>query len=30
MELPTFPSADPQRAFDMAARKRHHTDVDAI
>jgi hypothetical protein len=30
MELPTFPSADPQRAFDMAARKRHHTVVDAI
>ena len=30
MELPTFPSADPQRAFDMAAGKRHHTVVDAI
>ena len=30
MELPTFPSADPQRAFDMAAGKRHHTLVDAI
>merc|ERR1712217_439691 len=30
MELPTFPSADPQRAFDMAAGKRHHTIVDAI
>jgi len=30
MECPTFPSADPQRAFDMAAGKRHHTVVDAI
>ena len=30
MELPTFPSADPQRAFDMAAGKKHHTLVDAI
>jgi hypothetical protein len=30
MELPTFPSADPQGAFDMAAGKRHHTLVDAI
>ena len=30
MELPTFPSADPQRAFDMAAGKRHHMVVDAI
>ena len=30
MELPTFPSADPHRAFDMAAGKKHHTLVDAI
>ena len=30
MELPTFPSADPHRAFKMAAGKAHHTLVDAI
>ena len=30
MEQPAFPSADPQRAFDMAAGKEHHTVVDAI
>ena len=30
MELPAFPSADPVRAFDMCAGKRHHTVVDAI
>ena len=30
MELSTLPSADPQRAFDMAAGKQHHTVVDAI
>jgi len=30
MELPTFPSADPQRAFDLAAGRKHHTVVDAI
>ena len=30
MELPTYRSADLQRAFDMAAGKNHHTVVDAI
>ena len=30
MELPSFPSADPVRAFAMAAGKSHHTLVDAI
>ena len=30
MEQPAFPSADPQRAFDLAAGKEHHTVVDAI
>jgi len=30
MEMLTFPSADPQRAFDMAASKSHHTLVNAI
>ena len=30
MELLAFPSADPQRASDMAAGKSHHTVVDAI
>ena len=30
METPSFPSADPVRAFEMAAGKRHHTLVDAI
>ena len=30
MELPAFPSADPHKAFEMAAGKSHHTLVDAI
>jgi len=30
LEQPTFPSADPQRAFEMAAGKSHHSVVDAI
>ena len=30
MELPAFPSADPHKAFEMAAGKKHHTLVDAI
>ena len=30
METPAFPSADPQRAYDMAAFKKHHTLVDAV
>jgi hypothetical protein len=30
LEITTFPSADPTRAFQMAAFKRHHTVVDAI
>ena len=30
LETSSFPSADPQRAFDIAAFKDHHTVVDAI
>jgi hypothetical protein len=30
LRVATFPSADPQRAFEKAAGKRHHTLVDAI
>ena len=30
LEITTFPSADPQVAFDIAAFKKHHTVVDAI
>ena len=30
MEIPSFPSADPKRAFDLAAGKSHHSVVDAI
>ena len=30
LEVATFPSADPQRAFEVAAGKKHHTLVDAI
>ena len=30
LEIPSFPSADPVRAFEMAAGKSHHTVVDAI
>jgi hypothetical protein len=30
LEISVFPSADPQRAFDIAAHKEHHTVVDAI
>jgi hypothetical protein len=30
LEINTFPSADPQRAFDLAAFQDHHTVVDAI
>ena len=30
LEQPSFLSADPQRAFEMAAGKRHHSVVDAI
>jgi hypothetical protein len=30
LKVATFPSADPQRAFEMAAGKGHHTLVDAI
>ena len=30
LEVATFPSADPQKAFECAAGKRHHTLVDAI
>lgn len=30
LETSSFPSADPQRAFDIAAFKDHHTMVDAI
>ena len=30
MEQPSFPSADPQHAFEMAAGKNHHSVVDAI
>ena len=30
LEIPSFPSADPIRAFEMAAGKSHHTVVDAI
>lgn len=30
LEIPTFPSADPERAFALAAGKDHHTVVDAI
>jgi hypothetical protein len=30
LEISTFPSADPQTAFDAAAGKAHHTLVDAI
>ena len=30
VEISTFPSADPARAFEIAAFKSHHTVVDAI
>ena len=30
LEVATFPSADPQRAFEVVAGKKHHTLVDAI
>ena len=30
LEVATFPSADPQGAFEVAAGKKHHTLVDAI
>ena len=30
LEISVFPSADPQRAFDIAAFKNYHTVVDAI
>ena len=30
LEISTFPSADPARAFDIAAFKSHHSVVDAI
>ena len=30
LEVTTFPSADPVRAFELAAFKSHHTVVDAI
>jgi hypothetical protein len=30
LEISTFPSADPARAFEIAAFKNHHTVVDAI
>ena len=30
LEVATFPSADPQRAFEVAAGKKHHALVDAI
>ena len=30
LEVATFPSADPQRAFEVAVGKKHHTLADAI
>ena len=30
LQISVFPSADPQRAFDLAAFKNHHSVVDAI
>ena len=30
LEQPSFPSADPQQAFEMASGEKHHSVVDAI